>query len=291
MGKIWKLLLIIVVILFINSSYAQKNNWTLGFRLGYKADILERTNISQGIKFVPRLRSIDYINIFQVCPAALDLTYNITDRLFITSGISYMDYTSLWSIHPLRDQYFWGMEGNKTAIFEDGVFLYDAIQIPLVLKYAIPLSRYWVKNKLNIYGKFGFKLDILDIINSRMENDEYTHIVDLPDTNFLFNYKCTKTDYDKQTNILLNAGIGIEYRFQNGFGLFLEGEYSIGMRTMGQITIETEIVPANRSYNSYIDKFSDIVLLFKGNYWNVSLGVSYTFKKKKNVSIVRERTI
>ena len=186
----------------------------------------------------------------------LNLTYNITDRLSVTSGIAYLEYYA-----------FWGIGGNMWQNFKWGKVLLKYAQIPLNVKYAFPL---W-KSRFSIYGKLGFNMDFLADTMYSLDNDIIDVLIN-GNTHTVFDYKHTAKIYDKKINVLLNMGIGFSYRFKNGFGLFAEGEYYAGLRTMGYVIID---ISQKNGKNEYLDR-----LLIKGNYWNFSLGISYTFKQK-----------
>ena len=257
MSKCSKLVLVIGIALFSNSSYAQKNSWTLGFRMGYKEQFLEKTKPSD-------LYIISHYGDIASPTMELNLTYNITDRLSVGSGIAYLEYYA-----------FWGIGGDMWQNFKYGKVILKYAQIPLNVKYAFPL---W-KSNFSVYGKFGFNIDFLaDIVSSHGYYDSIGTITNSY-TNTIFDYKHTEKIHDKKINVLLNAGIGFGYRFKNGFGLSLEGEYYAGLRTMGHVFIE---ISRRNGTNEYTE-----LLLIKGNYWNCSFGMSYNFKKKEKKEEVK----
>ena len=256
MNKYCKLLLIVSIILVCCDSFAQKDTWTLGFRMGYKTEILEKTNPSD-LNVSSTYGSISSPTI------GLNLTYNITDRFSVASGIAYLEYYASWFVGG----------GDKWVNSRGGSLLLKYAQIPLNFKYVFPLC----KSSFSIYGKFGFNFDILADIISDYNQDTIMLILPRYEHNYKLEYKHHATVYNKKTNILLNTGIGVAYRFKNGLGLSFEGEYYAGLRTMGQILMDIK----KRSLFNYVllDEYTDL-LLVKGSYWNVNLGISYTFKKK-----------
>ena len=281
MVKFGKFLLIVSIALLCCNSFAQKNTWTLGLRLGYKGEGFERTQPTEVIKIGRKYGHSDYapastnlgISVFDL-NAGLYLTYNITDRISITSGIAHLFfYTPTWKVY-LKD------DNKKTVLLEDGHLMYRPAQIPLYVKYAFPLG----KSRFNMYGKLGLQLDILAMTwnNERM----CTVAWHLPtDTNYGLYYESTATLYDRKVNILLNVGLGFEYRFKKGLGLSIEGEYYAGMRTLGQVLIQSGIAETANgkgiTVGHYETEIPDILLLIKGSYWNISLGISYTFQRKQ----------
>lgn len=275
MKNINKTWIVIGIMLLSNISYAQRSNWTLGFNMGYKIQMLEKTTPSDlNIKsFVGDKRHSGYPTI------GLSLTYSINERFFISSGFSYLEYNAAWKMGGN------GIDSEKWIGFAGGNIWFRYLQIPLNVKYAIPLG----KSNFSVYGKLGFSFDILvDLINNTSYSDSETILYhedgseqvsdDLRVSYFgyhEYNYKHTAETYDKKLNILLNAGIGFGYRFRNGLGLFIEGEYYAGLRTMGHVFIEATPVA---EFPSTLKDYSEH-LLIKGNYWNFNLGITYTFKK------------
>ena len=280
MGKFGKFLLIVSIALLCCNSFAQKNTWTLGFRMGYKGEGFERTQPTEvieigrkyrhsGLPHVPTTLGLSFYDF----NAGLYLTYNITDRISITSGIAHLFfYTPMWKVY-LKD------DNKKTVLLESGLPMYRPVQIPLYVKYAFPLG----KSRFNMYGKLGLQLDILAMRkNARMSTVAWH----LPtDTNYGLYYESTATLYDRKVNILLNVGLGFEYRFKKGLGLSIEGEYYAGMRTLGQVLIQSGIAETANgkgiTVGFYEVDIPDILLLIKGSYWNISLGISYTFQRKQ----------
>ena len=105
-----------------------------------------------------------------------------------------------------------------------------------IKKAKIPETKEPIWKNFSIYGKFGFNFDIFaDIVNHSQDTGIILHCYE---KNYLFEYKYNATINDKKINILLNAGIGIAYRFKNGLGLSFEGEYYAGLRTMGHVFID-----------------------------------------------------
>ena len=272
MKNITKIVATVGIMLFVNVSYAQRSNWTLGFNMGYKIQMLEKTVSSDfNLKsFVGDKNRSGYPTI------GLSLTYNINERLCISSGFSYLDYHAAWKMEE-KEEWIGSVGGD---------IWFKYLQIPLNIKYAIPLGN----SNFSVYGKLGFSFDILvDLIDgaSYRDNGIILHyeegseqvsetMLATYEGYFEHNYKQIVKIYDKKFNVLLNAGIGFGYRFKNGLGLSLEGEYYAGLRTMGHVFIKATPVA---NFPSTLKEHSEH-LLIKGNYLNFGLGISYTFKKK-----------
>ena len=263
---------VITCMLFCCSFFAsaQKDSWTMEFHIGTKAENFEKTKAS-GMKIVSPFGDIASPTI------ELNLAYGINDRFSIITGIGFLEYYLWWGMYPDWDKTpNWNAHGRKKVHYK-GSQMYKPMQIPLVIKYAFPLG----KSKFNINGKLGLKFDILT--TRKNETRSWSTWIPYSDTNYLFESDYT-IDVYKKMNILLNTGIGLEYHFKNGLGLSFEGEYYVGMRVVGSIDINSRLfgmskdgfIYMERPYEKYTDR-----LLIKGSYWNCSLGISYTFKKKE----------
>jgi hypothetical protein len=183
--------------------------------------------------------------------------------------LAYLNYHTFWGIKE---------NGEKWIGFSAGNIWFKYLQIPLNVRYAIPL---W-KSNFRVYGKLGFSLNIpsfkfnhnaTEIQTTFPKHEEGVMPI------YYFEYTHTAKLYDRSLNILLNAGIGFEYRFKNAWGLFAEGEYYAGLRTMGHVYIDVKQIP--NGVIPYVQNEYKELLLIKGNYWNFNLGVSYNFKQKK----------
>jgi len=252
-----------------STTFAQKGSFAIGFRIGTKAEGFEKTNVS-GLKIVSPFGNIASPTI------GMNLAYSINDRVSIISGIGFLEYYLWWGMYPDWDKIpDWSVHGRKKPHYK-GSQMYKPVQIPLSLKYAFPLG----KSSFNIYGKLGLQFDIL----TTRENDarSWSTWIPYPDTNYLFESDYTISVY-KKMNILLNMGIGLEYRLKNGLGLSFEGEYYTGMRVVGEIDINSRLFGMSENGHIYTEITKEYTdrLLIKGNYWNFSLGISYNFKKKK----------
>ena len=239
-----RLVVLVGIMLFCGVTVAQRSDWTLGFRMGYKVTTLEKNNPSD----------LGIISTFgdNTSPTIeLNLMYNINKNISLTSGITYLEYYGRWR-NGDRDK--WYAHGGS-------IFLKYA-QIPLILKYAISLG----KSNFSVYGKLGFNFDILAYTSLR--DLEYEIASSHYAYDYFYEYRHKVKFYDKKMNILLNTGIGIGYRFKNGLGVSIEGDYNTGLRTMGEILIE-----CNKKTTGFdpvvLQEYRDF-LLFKGDYWNFS---------------------
>ena len=274
MKNINKTFVLVGIVLFNTTSHAQRSDWTLGFHLKSNIQTLEKTNLS-GLE-------IKTISVLAEPSMELNLTYNITKNLSVGSGVAYLKNQVSWET-LLADKW----ENNH-----GGYLLLVSAQVPLFFKYAIPLG----KSNFSVYGKFGFMLDIpvYELLWARSgwvtANDNSTMVLFYDEGVIYHNgvsyfgssvheYKQTKF-YDKKINVLLNAGLGFEYRFKKGIGLSFDGEYYAGFRTMGVVLIEIKPYP-NSLLGIAPSREHRELLQIKGNYWNFRFGISYNFKKKE----------
>jgi hypothetical protein len=265
------ILMLIVVMLLCNVAFSQRSNWTLGFSMGYKIQMLEKTPSPSDLKIKSFVGDVGESRYGYDYPSIrLNLIYNINERFSIGSGIGFFSYCAFWKMEQIN-----GWEAKYYAFSGDIMLKY--LQIPLNIKYAMPLWK-----KISVYGKLGLNLDILaDVLDDYDHN--YNGLLLHKETDggrTLYEFKQTAAIHDKKINVLLNAGIGLEYRFKNGWGLFAEGEYYAGLRTIGHVDISVKELPDGIPFPYVQNEYKEL-LLIKGNYWNFNLGVSYNFKQKK----------
>ena len=276
MKNIHKTLILVGIVLLNSTSHAQRSDWTLGFHLKSNIQTLEKTNLSD--------LEIKTTSVLAEASMELNLTYNITKNLSVGSGIAYLKNEASWET-LISDGWM-----NSCG----GSLLLGSAQIPFFLKYAIPLG----KSNFSVYGKFGLMLDIpvYELLLPRLgwvvEEDDRTTMILMYDEDVIYyegwyyfgssmhEYKQTKF-YDKKINLLLNMGLGFEYRFKKGIGLSFDGEYYAGFRTMGAVLIEVKPYQNCSLLGIAPSREHRELLQIKGNYWNFRLGISYNFKKKE----------
>lgn len=238
---------------------AQKGNWSLGFTVGLKGDVSQGVHTQDKYKFENRVTSF---------PLGLNVTYEVSNNLSVTSGIGYIEYYMIWRKVNLKAAQ---IKLNMPA----SAMMYKSAQIPLNLKYSIPLG----KSNFRFLGKAGVCLDIVvDRFNNHSFDYPKLYFIDYEGKNSMFTYSCYPMVYAKKINLLVDVGAGFSCRLKNGLGFWIEGEYYIGTRIMGELLIKNRIIDLlNRDIPL---KEYDEFLIIKGDYWNVGVGISYTFKQK-----------
>lgn len=239
--------------------FTKRGDWIFEFTSGLRA---EKYQIVDGnIKVVSGRR-------LSVPPLELNAAFTVQTNTSIETGIALICTRLNWN--PENADY--------TFIRSEKLLpAYSSLQIPLRLKYYIPV---W-KTKLSLFAKMGFafqftlsKLAVEKLDNSPVsdsfENTIYTE-------NDIITYNCIvrKSIPISRFNLLYNTGVGICYAFKNGIIISIMGEYYLGLIRMGGAILEYE--KTQSPYPTY-DR-GNCKLLYHGDYWNVAFGISYRLKK------------
>jgi hypothetical protein len=268
--------LLIGLLLITNAAAAQKNTWTIGFYTGVQGQMLmsvERNYYSEAVSNVKMgyirtdIRTIHTISIYP--PMELCIQYNITSNFSFSTGIGYINYLSQW-----KSNYASGYEMDRFAL---NTFLRSAsLQIPCAIRYDIPLKStgFFIIPKLGLNMDFFISELYYRDIDLFSQNSAYYNDVTY---NSSFEVVYGMPTNSRKFNLLLNAGVGFAYRFNSGLGLSLSGEYNIGTMRVEQCNYKLQLKdPATGN----VDYEFDYLVHNRNEYWNVLLGVSYTFKKK-----------
>ncbi|MDR1346535.1 MAG: hypothetical protein LBK03_07545 [Bacteroidales bacterium] len=270
-----KIMIALLLFLIGNMALAQKNSWTIGFNYGLIGTVYQKGNT------IDSYRNESYFPFFDTFPFSFELTvsYGITRYLSITTGIAHT-YKEVW---VKRKSVPFELTFPQKSHLESHLFCsYSSIEIPIKLNFIIPLG----KSRFYFTGNMGVIIDVTipdDGTWSKEDNWQWKIY------NFNDEYEVSTgfngIKYRKKVDFLINTGIGFGYRFKCGVGLSLTGAYNIGTRIMGELDIKnqltfnsngTPIFTSDPVLKEYIDR-----LYYKGDYWKVALGISYTFKQKK----------
>ncbi|MDR3047616.1 MAG: hypothetical protein LBU51_08425 [Bacteroidales bacterium] len=274
-----KKIIVLILSLFLirNTAFAQKNSWTIGFDFGAIGTVWQKGNATDIYK-----NNGFYFPLFY----ELTLSYGFTNYLSITTGIAWNVYNKA-GFKGVKAPY--GLTLNETfSNAQYFLYEYSSIDIPIKLNFFIPLG----KSRFYFTGSAGLIIEIVEADDPMypprpvpdngawMQSDSWVFgkLYGLDNEYAVFR-SLHGIMYHKKVNFLINAGIGFGYRFKCGVGLSLMGDYHIGMRVMGEYNLKYRLTYSNDYYTplkEYVDK-----LYFRGDYWKVALGISYTFKQKK----------
>ena len=283
-----KYIKILLLIISIGARYysvdAQKNSWTIGLYTGMQVQqttaferdyILGQTNSATGyyMHLDSWYESIRTISSISTPPMELTIRYNITDNFSVSSGIGYANYLTQWK---QKNQY----NHHQTHIMHTRSFSVQtylrkiSIQIPCNLRYDVPLKN----TGFSIFPKLGLYLDFPVAIhyhNIFFSSDTLVPVHDGDTINAVFDYSYFAGN--RKFNLLINAGLGIAYQFKSGVGLSLSGEYSFGIMRPQNVKYNLQLKNAN---TGILENECDYYVYNRCKYWNVLLGITYTFKKK-----------
>jgi hypothetical protein len=272
-----KTVVIVLLSLIGNMVFAQKNSWTIGFDFGTTGTVWQKGNATD----IYRSNGFDSPLYYE-----LTLSYGLTNYLSITTGIA-------WNV--IGEAGFKGVKApfgltlNETFTSSQ-YFLYEysSIDIPLKLNFTIPLG----KSQFYFTGNTGLLINVVQaddpVLPPRpvpdngtwMQSDSWIfgQLYGIDDEYAVFR-SLQGIMYQKKVNFLVNVGIGFGYRFKCGVGLSLMGDYHIGTRIMGEYNVKYRLTHSN-DYDTTLKEYIDR-LYYKGDYWKISLGISYTFKQKR----------
>jgi len=265
-----KILIIINVLLLIgitNISFAQQKRWAVELSSGIKSEIFESTNHEFGYPMTFRPSFSHFEASFR---------YGIKDYFFLESGLSYVEYNTNWQCGYKTDYPRW-----KKAFIPKHK-LYSALQIPLRVRFSVPIckSNFHFFSTAGIVLQFPLQPKIPDLWFPVSENNPFKEFSgDIISSWEKTKYRVLALSPIHGINILLNPKIGFMYQFNFGLGISVFGEYYFGLLNMGHIIAQYGDLPIweSESWSTY---------RFKGDYWSAGVGISYTLKKtgvrKKN---------
>lgn len=246
----------------------EKGNWIISISAGLRSEFFSATNYN---RVFSNNKKISFPSL------EFGLGYVFSTRLQLETGIKY--------IENYADYSFEAFSWSKILTQSERHLLYSSLQIPLCLKYYIPLG----KSNIYLLTKAGVDLSI------PLTNNQYDLLTDQQSVtdDFLWNSLFTGQEVSTsqklyystvlnaplhKVNILLNLGLGLSYQFKFGMGLTLFGEYYAGTMNMAQLIIPYHQEQFNSTSNTW-EFYSEgkEFITFRGDYWNAGLTISYKF--------------
>ncbi|MBP7101926.1 MAG: hypothetical protein KBA86_01625 [Bacteroidales bacterium] len=253
-----------ILFLFISISnlvYAQNGSWTIGFNTGLRGEVMQGSEKHRLYKFGSQVSSP---------PLELNCFYGLTNQLSVGLGIGYIEHYARWKSHGYP--YYFNI--NQNGFGNYNYLMYKSLQIPLSIKWDIPLFN----SKFGLISTIGLTFDIPISKLPIMFNSTLQSNIIYEETDCIFTQFHTFYPYNKKINYILKTGFGCICHFKNGMNISLTGEYHVGTRLMQEVNVvEYLTIKAN---NKIIEPYEDRLLDY-GSYWNISLGISYTFQKNK----------
>jgi hypothetical protein len=254
----------ICILLFSSVSFAQKGSWTIGISSGLKGEVYNSAYINRDVYSGEKI---------SFPPINLHVGYNWLDNIVLESGLTFVNYKTNW----MMAGHNWGMGLFHPPMY----YFYSALQIPLNVKYYIPLG----KSPLHLFIRTGLNFQI-----PIHEAEDYTPL----ETKIFSSGVVLRYQYDmrdlKRFGILLNSELGLSYRLNNDLCVFVLAGYYAGLKKVARIIIEANAyyIGKDKNGNEYSDtEYGDEGISFRGDYWNVGFGISYTFKKKAKTNIFK----
>ena len=273
---------VIIIILLSGSLFAsaQKGSWTVGLYSGVQGQI---TTAFEQKPLIAIDETGEYIGGYHRTitrtmhriyspPAELAVRYNITDNFSVSSGIGYANYLLQWK-YKKREQ---GVGDVMDRFLLNTYWCETSIQIPCAFRYDIRLKNmgFSIFHKLGLYMDFSVTSDYHYSDNHRglpVDYNDKTY-------NFVFESRDELFSDNRKFNLLINAGVGFAYQFKSGLGLSLSGEYNIGTMRVKTFNYHLQLKPPD---TDIVDYEFNYWIHNRNEYWNVLLGVTYTFKQKK----------
>ncbi len=245
--------------------HAQKNSLEVSLSTGLRGEVFqESTNGS----LMTGEEELILKQKLSMPSADFTLTFYLTDIIALESGCTYVQ--NKVNFHPpIYDDYDY---------FEDEKpLLYNAIQIPLRIKFDAPIG----SESFSIFGKIGAVFQFaLTKTERRMvsaggpTSSSTKNWPDPPEEppaeGSPIEYYLYSISPLHKFNILLNPVLGFSYKLKMGLGISLFGEYYMGFRHMASTYI------FHRPSGAYDWNYDE--LKFKGDYWNVGISIFYTIK-------------
>ena len=259
-----KIIVSTVLFLLSCSLFAQqKPAFYIGFRCGAASEIMQtpRNNV----------RYIMGSNLsFYSSPFELDFSADFSDYYSVMAGISYKEYQLYWK-HGLV---------GASEVYKDKPWVpyFKSMQIPIRLYFNYPLF----DGSWKIFTSIGVILDIPLHYQENVSLEDtitYNELYEKDGKEYYLRHRNEATYSKIPFNILLETGVGCSYTAKSGWRFYATAEYNMGFRSICETDVHyTMAVLGSESFltESFTDK-----LLFKGDYWSLSLGVQIPLKRKR----------
>lgn len=254
-------LVIFIISVVINPNFGQKGSWTIGLNSGLRGEVMRNSEQYRQYKFGHQISTP---------PLELNCSYGLNDNFYISIGVAYIEHYARWMSKTFPAHY--GV--NESGYMSYKYLMYKSLQIPLIIKYDVPLFR----SRCSFISSSGMVLDIPMSKLPIMFNPEISSPINYEGNDCMFTEFHTFYSDNKKINYLVNTSVGFAYHFKKGINVSLTGGYFFGLRLMEEVTVTERLT--NTSTNAIIDKNKEYLLDY-GDYWYVGLGVSYTFQKKR----------
>ena len=263
--KMKKKLLILVFALFGTTETAltqnitdreiqQPRKWTIELSSGFRSEIFESPEHRYEVAELKTGRRLSFPQI------EVSFWYAFKDYFALESGLAYVQYNTNW--------------GCGYKMFIPKHKLYSALQIPLRIRFSVPLkgSNFSFFSTTGVILQFPIQAKAPHIWIWDSPYEYFDGVIDNSSGFGKVHYHLRTFSPMCGINILLNTKIGFMYKFDFGLGISVFGEYYKGTRTMAMIDgvyKETYHAIPSESETSYETK---------GDYWNAGIGISYSFK-------------
>lgn len=248
---------IIVFLLTTTISFAQKGSWSIGIASGLRSEIFHGSKWIRNYSFGTRISTP---------PIEINFAYGINDNFVFESGLTYIEAKTNWR--------FGAVDYGIYGIYCERYSVYNSLQAPLGFKYYLPIA----KSNFSFFTKIG--------LNIQIPLKKYDMIAYFPDVitidyssnTYNLEYEVQIKSPTKMLSFLVSAGMGLSYYFNSGIRLSLYGEYYAGIQNTADILLRYTLIDMTTN-KTYFNKYTE-GLSYRGDYWNVGLGISYTFGKK-----------
>ena len=275
---------IMLIIILLGGSlfaFAQKNTWTLGLHIGIKGEIVKSIEqkyypcqleadecMDDFHKWTTNFRTIHTIS----TEPLIELTaeYKITDYFSIISGIGFMTSGIKWR----SDSYWQGVNSHPLTRFADcKQTFYEHFKIPIIFQCNIP-----IKNKgFSFFAKLGLYLDFSFSPSGSIQTPILDSLISYGDREYKYEFTPTFYRPVKKFNLSVYTGLGFSYQFNSGIGVSLSGAYNIGTLRTDRVSYNLKLKEPNTDIVKYEFNYH---LYDRNEYWDILLGITYTFKQK-----------